>query len=82
MKRMFLLMAAAFSAVVALSSPVPALPKDDVVVITPPKTVPPVKVEKSTTTKPSPVGQPISDYKPPIKVRPTPPPPPPTPRKK
>ena len=39
----------------------------------------------STTTKPSPVGQPVSDYKPPaarsLKVK-EPPPPPPPPKKK
>jgi hypothetical protein len=39
----------------------------------------------STTTKPSPVGQAVSDYKPPpkpLKIKEPPPPPPPPPTKK
>ncbi len=39
-------------------------------------------VRADTRPKPSPVGQPVSDYKPPVRVKPAAPPPPPPPAKK
>lgn len=49
--------------------------KQEVVVATVPPN--PVTVETSTTTKKSPVGLPVTDFKPKPKVKPAAPPPPP-----